>query len=200
MVRMAGWLLAVMLAGGALPAGAAPNDLAGRQSEAEKQQAQLRDRIENLQKDIDTREAARKEAADALKQSESAISRINLRLKELAESSRQASTDLSGLEKQITAQQAVLAKRRVELADQLRTQYTSGLSPWTALLSGDDPQVLGRNLGYQMSIRDRTGTSSRPIWRNCAPMAWPRASRTCTGTSAPSPNSARWKSASATRR
>ena len=51
MVRMAGWLLAVMLAGGALPAGAAPNDLAGRQSEAEKQQAQLRDRIENLQKD-----------------------------------------------------------------------------------------------------------------------------------------------------
>ena len=84
MVRMAGWLLAVMLAGGALPAGAAPNDLAGRQSEAEKQQAQLRDRIENLQKDIDTREAARKEAADALKQSESAITRINLRLKELA--------------------------------------------------------------------------------------------------------------------
>ena len=66
MVRMAGWLLAVMLAGGALPAGAAPNDLAGRQSEAERQQAQLRDRIENLQKDIDAREAARKEAADAL--------------------------------------------------------------------------------------------------------------------------------------
>src|SRR3546814_12145400 len=26
--------------------------------------------------------------------------------------------------------------------------YTSGLSPWTALLSGDDPQQLGRNLGY----------------------------------------------------
>lgn len=148
MVRMAGWLLAVMLAGGVLPAGAVSNDLAGRQSDAEKQQAQLRDRIENLQKDIDTREAARKEAADALKQSESAISRINLRLKELAEANRQAAADLSGLEKQITAQQAVLAKRRVELADQLRTQYTSGLSPWTALLSGDDPQVLGRNLGY----------------------------------------------------
>ena len=27
-------------------------------------------------------------------------------------------------------------------------QYTSGLSPWIALLSGDDPQQLGRNLGY----------------------------------------------------
>jgi septal ring factor EnvC (AmiA/AmiB activator) len=148
MRRAAGLLLAVMLTGGALSARAAPNDLAGRQSDAEKQQAALRDRIENLQKDIDDREAARKEAADSLKQSESAISKINLRLRELAEANRQAQADLTGLEKQIGAQQAVLAKRRAELADQLRTQYTSGLSPWTALLSGDDPQVLGRNLGY----------------------------------------------------
>lgn len=148
MRRAAGLLLAVMLTGGALSARAAPNDLAGRQSDAEKQQAALRDRIENLQKDIDDREAARKEAADALKQSESAISKINLRLRELAEANRQAQADLTGLEKQIGAQQAVLAKRRTELAEQLRTQYTSGLSPWTALLSGDDPQVLGRNLGY----------------------------------------------------
>ncbi|MGB3430641.1 peptidoglycan DD-metalloendopeptidase family protein [Achromobacter sp.] len=148
MRRAAGLLLAVMLTGGALSAGAAPNDLAGRQSDAEKQQAALRDRIENLQKDIDDREAARKEAADGLKQSESAISKINLRLRELAEANRQAQTDLTGLEKQIGTQQVVLAKRRTELAEQLRTQYTSGLSPWTALLSGDDPQVLGRNLGY----------------------------------------------------
>ena len=108
----------------------------------------MRDRIENLQKDIDDREAARKEAADALKQSESAISKINLRLRELADANRQAQADLTSLEKQIGAQETVLAKRRAELADQLRTQYTSGLSPWTALLSGDDPQVLGRNLGY----------------------------------------------------
>ncbi|CAB3669755.1 murein hydrolase activator EnvC family protein [Achromobacter piechaudii] len=148
MRRTAGLLLAVMLTGGALSARAAPNDLAGRQSDAERQQAALRDRIENLQKEIDGREAARKEAADALKQSESAISKINLRLRELADAGRQAQTDLTSLEKQIGAQEIVLAKRRVELADQLRTQYTSGLSPWTALLSGDDPQVLGRNLGY----------------------------------------------------
>lgn len=148
MRRTAGLLLAVMLTGGALSARAAPNDLAGRQSDAERQQAALRDRIENLQKEIDGREAARKEAADALKQSESAISKINLRLRELADAGRQAQTDLSSLEKQIGVQETVLAKRRTELADQLRTQYTSGLSPWTALLSGDDPQVLGRNLGY----------------------------------------------------
>src|SRR3546814_13440402 len=35
-----------------------------------------------------------------------------------------------------------------ELGDQLRAQYASGLSPWTALLSGDNPQVVGRDLSY----------------------------------------------------
>ncbi|SAI67393.1 peptidase [Bordetella ansorpii] len=129
-------------------AGAASADLAGRQSEAERRQAALRERIESLQKEIDTREAARKEAADALRQSESAISRINLRLRELDEALHRAETDLASLEKQITAQNEVLEQRRNELSDQLRAQYASGLSPWTALLSGDDPQQLGRNLGY----------------------------------------------------
>src|SRR5690606_17805573 len=61
--------------------------------------------------------------------------------------------------KQITAQQQTLQRKRTELADQLRTQYTSGLSPWTALLSGDDPQQLGRNLGYLGYVsRDRADT------------------------------------------
>lgn len=141
-------LLSLVLAGGQGLAHAALDDLALRQSDAEKQQAALRTRIEVLQKAIDTREAVRKEAADNLRQSESAISRINRRLSELAAGSRKAQTDLQGLEQQITEQQIVLSKRQAELSDQLRAQYASGLSPWTALLSGDDPHELGRNLGY----------------------------------------------------
>jgi septal ring factor EnvC (AmiA/AmiB activator) len=39
-------------------------------------------------------------------------------------------------------------RRRDELSNQLRKQYSSGLSPWTALLSGDDPQQIGRDLTY----------------------------------------------------
>src|SRR3546814_10425145 len=77
------------------PAMAASSDLADRQSEAEKQQAALRDRIGSLQKDIDDREAARKEAADALKESESAISRINRRLRELADDNSHAEDELA---------------------------------------------------------------------------------------------------------
>src|SRR5690606_17016594 len=85
---------------------------------------------------------------DALKASETAISRINRRLRELSDDNRRAEAQLGELERQIGAQQQALQQRRAELADQLRTQYTSGLSPWAALLSGDDPHELGRNLGY----------------------------------------------------
>jgi len=144
----AGLLLTAAVVAMPWPVAAASSDLANRQSEAEKQQAALRDRIGSLQKAIEDREAARKEAADALKESESAISRINRRLRDLAADGRRAEAELAGLEKQIGTQQQALQQRRAELAEQLRTQYTSGLSPWTALLSGDDPQQLGRNLGY----------------------------------------------------
>lgn len=144
-----GWKAAALTL--ALAAGsvcAAPADLAEKQTEAQRQQSALRERIQSLQKTIDERESARKEAADALRQSETAISQINRRLAELGIQSKQAEADLAGLERQMTAQQAILAQRREELAKQLRAQYTSGLSPWTALLSGDDPQQLGRNLAY----------------------------------------------------
>src|SRR5690606_13694614 len=136
------------VAGAPWPGVAASADLADRQSDAERQQAALRDRIDALQKSLEEREAARSEAADALKASESAISRINRRLRALAADNDRAEAELVSLEQQISAQQQKLQQRRGELADQLRTQYASGLSPWTALLSGDDPQQLGRNLGY----------------------------------------------------
>jgi septal ring factor EnvC (AmiA/AmiB activator) len=141
----AGLLLSMLLIAASTQAFA---DLEDKQSAATQRQEALRTRIDGLQKEIDERESARKEAADALKQSETAISQINRRLVELTDQSRRAQADLNELNKQISGQQQILKKRRGELADQLRSQYMSGLSPWTAMLSGDDPQALGRNLGY----------------------------------------------------
>jgi septal ring factor EnvC (AmiA/AmiB activator) len=123
-------------------------DLADQRSAAEQQRADLRTRIQALQKELDAREIVRKEASDALKASEVAISQTTRRLNELATQLKQARTELESLKKQITRQQATLAQRRDELSDQLRRQYASGLSPWTALLSGEDPQELSRNLAY----------------------------------------------------
>lgn len=122
--------------------------LAARQAQARKQQAELQSRIARVQKEIDSQESSRRDAADELKTSESAISSIDRRLDELARQKHDAQADLADIAGETVRQKQQLAQRQSELADQLRAQYASGLSPWTALLSGDDPQVIGRELGY----------------------------------------------------
>ena len=127
---------------------AKPEDIAARQTQAQRQREDLRGRIQSVQKELDAREADRKEAADALKASETAISQTSRRIAELATDLKKAQGELEDLQRQITRQQRALGVRRDELSDQLRRQYSSGLSPWSALLSGGDPQELGRNLAY----------------------------------------------------
>lgn len=147
--RIVIWLCgALSLFGSAGAAFANPEDIAARQTQAQRQRDDLRGRIQAVQKELDIREADRKEAADALKVSETAISQTSRRIVELAAALKKAQTELESLQRQITRQQHTLSVRRDELSDQLRKQYSSGLSPWSALLSGDDPQELGRNLAY----------------------------------------------------
>ncbi|RYF51888.1 MAG: peptidase [Comamonadaceae bacterium] len=147
-MRLSPLVIALLLAAGGFVPPAHAADLSAQQSAAEEQQEALRQRIESLQKEIDKRESDRQEAADALRVSETAISRLNRRLTELSTERAQVQGQLNTLHQGIREQEGVLAKRREELAVQLRAQYASGLSPWTALLSGDDAQELGRNLGY----------------------------------------------------
>ena len=123
-------------------------EIAAKQAQAERERVELRVRIATLQKELDEREAKRKEASDALQASEAAISVITRRLGELATQLRQAQADLDELQIQFKRQFGILVMRRDELSNQLRKQYSSGLSPWTALLSGDDPQQIGRDLTY----------------------------------------------------
>jgi septal ring factor EnvC (AmiA/AmiB activator) len=123
-------------------------EIAAKQAQAERERVELRARIATLQKELDEREAKRKEAADALQVSEAAISVMTRRLGELATQLRQAQGDLDELQIQFKRQFGILVMRRDELSNQLRKQYSSGLSPWTALLSGDDPQQIGRDLTY----------------------------------------------------
>lgn len=130
------------------PVSAKDPDEKTRQSQAEQEQAALRERIHALQKLIDERESARKEAADALKSTETAISVINRKITDLNAQIAKAQTELEGLQVKIKRQQGVMDSRRQDLALQLRKQYQSGMSPWSALLSGENPDELGRNLAY----------------------------------------------------
>lgn len=137
--------------------------LKDRQAEAQAQQARLRDRIETLQKDIVRQESSRKDAASALRASEKAISDIDRRLVELSLQQRQAEADIKRLEEETAQQNETLTRRRTELADQLRAQYAGGLSPWAALLSGDDPQAIGRELGYLSYVSQAQAAAVRAV-------------------------------------
>ncbi|TKR57189.1 peptidase [Allopusillimonas ginsengisoli] len=144
-------------------ASAAEPGLAERQAEARRQQADLQTRIEALQKQIDSQESSRRDAANELRASESAISDINLRLAELAARERDIQADLKDIAVQTAQSQKQLAQRQHELADQLRAQYAGGLSPWTALLSGSDPQAIGRELSYLGYVTDAQANAVRAV-------------------------------------
>lgn len=122
--------------------------LVEKQEQARQQQAELRERIKTLQNQIERQEASRQDADLALKESEAAISAISRRLAQLDQDTAQVTRELQDLEQQTRRQREHLDSRRQELADQLRAQYASGLSPWTALLSGNDPHIIGRDLSY----------------------------------------------------
>lgn len=149
--------------------------LAERQEQAKKQQAGLRAQIQALQKEIDSHESSRRDAARELKASESAISAINLQLSELDARQRKATVNLKALEIRIGDQAKELRRRQDELASQLRAQYAGGLSPWAALLSGDDPHVIGRDLSYLGYISQAQADAVRSVRQALKDLAASRA-------------------------
>jgi len=122
--------------------------LRGQTRSAQREQERLRARIAALQSQIEAREAARRDASDALRASERALSDLHRQLSKLKQAIAQARTELSALQRDIAQQTQMLAAQQAALAQQLRAQYTTGLSPWTALLAGENPQALGRQLAY----------------------------------------------------
>ncbi|HLR13184.1 MAG TPA: peptidoglycan DD-metalloendopeptidase family protein [Burkholderiaceae bacterium] len=141
-------LIAVSLLVWASQGAAADATLSQQQEAARREQAGLQERIRSLQEQIVRRDQQRQTADEALRESESAISRTSRRLVDLDAQRQAVEETLSRLEAQHTMETAELQQRRDELAAQLRGQYLGNLSPWTALLSGDDPHDIGRNMAW----------------------------------------------------
>jgi len=109
----------------------------------------LRERIERIEREMAEAEKARATAADELKASERAISETTRRLSEIEGRRKTAGDELKDLEHRISRRESDLAARQKTLAALMRQQYeTGGVTPWSALLSGNDPQETGRTLGY----------------------------------------------------
>ena len=152
--------------------------LKARQAEARRQQTEVQERIYALQKEIDRQTVSRADAATALRDSETAISNLNRRLDELVGQDKAVRADLASLAEKISQGRSEVKRQQAELADQLRAQYASGLSPWTALLSGEDPQQIGRELSYLAYVSQAQADAVRALDNGVKKLAQLQTSRT----------------------
>jgi len=116
---------------------------------AEKERADLQQRLATLKRDINQTETAKGNAADSLAESELAISRANRSLRELAQEQSSTEARLSQLVKQQTELAAVVNAQQAQLSKLLRDQYVAGNEDRIKLLlSGDNPNRINRELQY----------------------------------------------------
>ncbi len=144
---------AVLLLAAALAApsvSAQPVTERSRQKQAaEKERADLQQRLAVLKRDINQTETAKGNAADSLAESELAISRANRSLRELAQEQASTEARLSQLVKQQTELAAVVNAQQAQLSKLLRDQYVAGNEDRIKLLlSGDNPNRINRELQY----------------------------------------------------
>lgn len=149
--RVGGALLWLAIAGlaGAAPASGRDSERNRQKRGAEEQREQLQKKLSALKLSIDRNETEKQRAADALAQSEGAISDANRTLADLAAEQTQTEQRLAVLTRQLRELQATLALRQKQLSTVLREQYASGNEDRIKLLlSGDDPSRINRALRY----------------------------------------------------
>lgn len=124
--------------------------LASAASAAPKPELQdVRNRIEALQKELDSKEDAKASAADALKESEQAISTLNLSLRELSDQQALARNHLASIEKQRLSLNQRIGNDQLLLGKLLHQQYRSGQQDqFRILLNQENPSQAARQLRY----------------------------------------------------
>jgi len=109
----------------------------------------LRGRIDALQKELAASEESKDEAADALRESERAISDANRQLAALAARQREADAELAQLDAEGRRLKSGIASQQALLAKLLHQQYLGGEQDYLRLLlNGEDPNQMARDLHY----------------------------------------------------
>ncbi len=110
---------------------------------------QLRNRIDALQKTLAASEETKSETADALRESERAISDTNRMLRGLAQDQRAVNAQLANLREQSRRMNGDIEAQRTRLARLLYQQYV-GAQPdaLKLLLNREDPNRIARDLHY----------------------------------------------------
>jgi septal ring factor EnvC (AmiA/AmiB activator) len=144
------WLVGLALLLATAAAQSQPITERARQKQAaEKERADLQQRLANLKRDIDHTETAKDNAADALAASEQAISKANRSLRDLAQEQQETEARLNQLIRQLNELTALVNAQQAQLSKLLREQYVAGNEDRIKLLlSGDNPNRINRELQY----------------------------------------------------
>lgn len=132
----------------------APSAMAAKKIEAEKQSAKeslsdLHERIDALKQELDNAQAAHKDAADELKQSEQAISVANKSLFDISHQQQEKKGTLAQLKAQSLSLNSTLSQQQKLLSAQLYDQYLHGKQSYTQMvLQNQDPSKIARDLQY----------------------------------------------------
>ena len=117
----------------------------------------LRARIEALKSGLGEKEADRREARDALRDSERAISDANRALRALEAEGRAAQADLARLASRQKALEASLARQQAALGRVLAARYAAGApDALKVALSGENPSDVARRLYYLAELSRAT--------------------------------------------
>ena len=109
----------------------------------------LRSRIEALTRELQRKEETQREARDALRDSERAISAANRALVALEAQSREVRAEAGAIAERRRALERTLAERRDAVARMLVARYAGGApDALRVALSGEDPAALARRLHY----------------------------------------------------
>lgn len=152
-------MLAALLLAAAHPVGAeAPRSRSAADARA-RDLAELRARIAALKTALEKKEASRREARDALRDSERAISEINRALAALEAEAKTLRAAMSATDTRRRALQAEIAQQQAALGRLLAARHAAGAPDALRLvLSGDDPGEVARKL-YYLAQLSRAGAT-----------------------------------------
>jgi septal ring factor EnvC (AmiA/AmiB activator) len=109
----------------------------------------IHERIESLTKELGKTKEAHDDAADALKESEKAISETNRKLFELQQAQKKHSESLQVLQSQKTGLENTIEGQKNQLSRQIYQQYLHGQQNYLqVILQEQDPSALSRQLQY----------------------------------------------------
>ncbi|MDI1362778.1 peptidoglycan DD-metalloendopeptidase family protein [Methylotenera sp.] len=127
----------------------APYANANKKEQSKQNLNDVQQRLEALKKELDNSQEAHKDAADALKESELAISAANKKLFEINQKQQQNKKTLSQLKSDSISTNQALEQQQNLLSSQLYQQYIHGQQSYLQMiLQSENPSEIARDVEY----------------------------------------------------